>query len=396
MSVKLVQVTTVPVTLEYFQRGQIGYMKDKGFEVIAVSSPGEGLDRVAAREGIETFGIPMERGVAVRSDLRSMVDLFTLFRRIKPTIVHASTGKAGPLGILAATLAGVPVKVYGLRGLMVDRRAGFGQVKVKILEWLTCRCADRVLAVSRSIADYMVGAGLCPVEKITVPANGSSNGVDAVNRFNRAKMEPASAKSFRSKYGLPADAPVIGFVGRLVAGKGISELALAWAEIRRIHENVVLFLAGSCENQDPVPESVLNALRTDERVIMADSIDNDEMPLFYGNVDLVVLPTYSEGLPNVVLEAGAMELPVVATTVTGCLDAVLNGITGILVPPRDAESLTRAIDRYLKDPELRSLHGKAARVYVMERFAPERVWEALHREYCGLLREKGLKVPLLK
>jgi glycosyltransferase involved in cell wall biosynthesis len=392
MSVKLVQVTTVPVTIEYFLRGQIGYMKEKGFEVIAVSSPGDALDRVAARERIEVVAIPMERGVSVRSDLRALVALFRLFRRIEPAIVHASTGKAGPLGIVAAFLAGVPVKVYGLRGLMVDRRAGFAQLKVKILEWVTCLCADRVLAVSRSIADYMIREGLCPAGKIEVPADGSSNGVDAINRFNPGKINPARAGSFRTKYGIPPNGLLIGFVGRLVAGKGIAELAQAWAEISKEHENVSLFVAGSPESQDPVPESVLHALRQDKRVIMADSVSNEEMPLFYSNVDLVVLPTYSEGLPNVLLEAGAMEVPVVATNVTGCLDAVLDGVTGILVPPRDAESLARAIERYLEDSELRALHGRAARARVMERFPPERIWEALHGEYCKLLAEKGVKV----
>ncbi len=392
MSVKLVQVTTVPMTIEYFLRGQIGYMKEKGFEVIAVSSPGEALDRVAAREGIEVVAIPMERGVSVRSDLKALVDLFRLFRRIRPGIVHASTGKAGPLGIVAAFLARVPIKVYGLRGLMVDRRAGFAQLKVKILEWVTCLCADRVLAVSRSIADYMIREGLCPAGKIAVPADGSSNGVDAINRFNPRKINSAQAQAFRAKYGIPRKGLLIGFVGRLVAGKGIAELAQAWAEVRKKHQDVILFLAGSPESQDPVPESVLRALGTDKRVIMAASVSNDEMPHFYSSVDLVVLPTYSEGLPNVLLEAGAMEVPVVATTVTGCLDAVLDGVTGILVPPRDAATLARAIERYLKDPELRALHGRAARIRVMEQFSPERIWEALHDEYRKLLAEKGLKI----
>lgn len=392
MSVKLVQVTTVPMTIEYFLRGQIGYMKERGFEVIAVSSPGEALDRVAAREGIEVVAIPMERGVSVRSDLKALVDLFRLFRRIRPAIVHASTGKAGPLGIMAAVLARVPVKVYGLRGLMVDRRAGLAQLKVKILEWVTCLCADRVIAVSRSIADYMIREGLCSAGKIEIPADGSSNGVDAVNRFNPRKVTPALAGSFREKCGIPRDGLVIGFVGRLVAGKGISELAQAWAAIRKKHQDVILFLAGSPESQDPVPDSVLHALRTDKRVIMADSVSNEEMPLFYSNVDLVVLPTYSEGLPNVLLEAGAMEVPAVATTVTGCLDAVQDGITGILVPPRDAGSLAAAVESYLNDPELRALHGKAARTRVMEKFPPERIWEALHEEYRKLLVEKGVKV----
>ncbi len=391
--VRLVHVVTVPMTLEFLLRGQIGYMKDRGMEVIAVSSPGPGLDRVAARDAIPVYPIPMARGMSPLSDFVALMRLFRLFSSIRPTIVNASTGKAGPLAIFAARLARVPITVYSLRGLMVDRRDGPAKQILRIIERTSCRLADRVLAVSDSVRDFMVGEGLCPREKLVVPAKGSSNGVDASQRFNPARVDPAAAARFRSSHGIPDDRPVIGFVGRVVAGKGVAELAQAWKSLRNRYENAHLFIAGPVELQDPVPNEVLTGLRNDARLTMTEFVPNDEMPLLYAISDVVVLPSYSEGFPNVPLEAAAMSVPVVATTVTGCEDAVVDGVTGTLVPPRDAEALARAIGTYLDHPALGAQHGRAGRERALRDYLPEHVWESVYREYEYLLSERGLRLP---
>lgn len=394
MPVRLVHVTTVPMTLELFLRGQIGHLKQNGFEVIAVSSPGAALERVAARDGIEVHAVPMTRGMNPAADFLTTLRLWRLFVRLRPHIVHSSTGKAGPLAMLAAVLARVPIKVYSLRGIMIDRRMGAAKRILRAMESITCRCADRVLAVSRSVADFVVSEGLCPSCAIAVPAAGSSNGVDAAGRFNPATVSPDAVQRLRVRWGIPRDTVVIGFVGRLVAGKGIVELAAAWDKIRRRYHNAVLVTAGPVEHQDAVPEHIIEALRNDRRVVAVDYLDNDRMPLFYSMTDLVVLPTYSEGFPNVLLEAAAMALPVVATRVTGCVDAVEDHVTGVLVPSRDADALEAAIARYLEDPELRRRHGDAARERVLRSFRPEPVWDAVLAEYCALLDSKGLPRPV--
>jgi len=258
------------------------------------------------------------------------------------------------------------------------------------MEWLTCRCAHRVVAVSRSLADLVICEQLCQPEKIVVFAQGSSNGVDAKGRFNPQHLSDSARSNFRAALRIPEEATVIGFVGRLVAGKGIAELARAWQGIRAAHESAYLLIAGSAEEHDPVDRAVLEGLRGDERVIMVDSVPHTQMPALYGASDLIALPTYSEGLPNVALEAAAMAKPVVTTRVTGCVDVVKDGVTGTLVPARDSQALEEAIAGYLDDPSLRKRHGMAGRELVLARFAPEPIWEALRLEYFRLLSEKGL------
>ncbi len=177
--------------------------------------------------------------------------------------------------------------------------------------------------------------------------------------------------------------------------KGVVELASAWERIRSLCHNSRLLMIGPAELHNPVPSATLEELAGDDRVIMLDFVPNDEMPNYYGIMDIVVLPSYREGFPYVVLEASAMGLPVVAARVTGCVDAVADGVTGTLVRPRDAETLARAIRSYIEDPMLRSRHGQAGRELVLANFKPEPIWDALYEEYSLLMSRKGLSFPSL-
>jgi len=385
METRIIHVTTVPMTLEFFFKGQIQYMIQRGFHVEAVSSPGEELTRVAQRDGIPVHAIAMSRIISPLGDLAALFRLWSLFRRTKPQIVHASTGKAGPLGILAATIARVPVTVYTLRGVMMDRGSGPIRTLFRMMERMTCRLANRVLAVSDSVATLMVTEGICPPEKIKVLANGSSNGVDAQVRFNPDNILPDERIRLKDHLGIPQNGCVIGYVGRIVTGKGINEMVAAWQRIRALRPNAYLLVVGPVEPQDPVPHHVLETLAADSRVVMIDYVRNEEMPYYYDLMDVVAFPTYSEGFPNVPLEAAAMRVPVVATRVTGCVDAVADGETGTLVPPRDDRALEGALLRYLSAQDLCRTHGAAARERVLRGFRPELVWEALHKEYADLL-----------
>jgi glycosyltransferase involved in cell wall biosynthesis len=246
-------------------------------------------------------------------------------------------------------------------------------------ERVSCALAHRVICVSNSIREVALEEGLCDPRKITVLLGGSGNGVDAAGRFDPAALAEGARQRARERLGIPPTALVIGFVGRVVRDKGVVELAAAWTALRDEHPELHLLLVGPFEAQDPLPASVERVLRADARVHLA-GMDWNTPPL-YAAMDVVALPTYREGFPNVPLEAAAMRLPVVATRIPGCVDAVRDGVTGTLVAARDPGALANALRAYLRDPELRDRHGRAGRDRVLREFRSEAIWEAIHQEY---------------
>jgi glycosyltransferase involved in cell wall biosynthesis len=314
--------------------------------------------------------------------------MWNLLRRIRPHIVHAHTPKGGLLGMVSAWLARVPVRIYHMRGLPFVTATGWRRKLLMWCERISCGLAHRVLCVSSSVRQLAVDSHLCPPGKIVVLARGSGNGVDAVQRFNGSNIPPSLREETRRRFNIPPEALVLGFIGRIVRDKGIIELAGAWKELRHDFPALHLLLVGPHEMQDPIPSEIERTLRNDPRVHFLG--EQGDMPSLYAVIDVLALPTYREGFPNVLLEAAGMMVPIVTTQVPGCTDAVQDGVTGTLVPPYDAASLARAVKMYLHDGELRRRHGAAARDWVLREFRPEGIWQAVHQEYVGCLAENGV------
>jgi glycosyltransferase involved in cell wall biosynthesis len=388
--IRLVHITTVPTSLNFF-RGQVGYMKLRGIEVHAVSSSGAELETFGEREGVVVHAVGMPRRISPLRDLVALLRMFSVLRKIRPHLVHAHTPKGGLLGILGAWLARVPVRFYHIHGMPFMSAAGLKQWILRWTEKVSCRFAHRVLCVSRSVRDVAVAERICPPQKIGVLLSGSINGVDASGHFTPEALGNGTRQQVRDNHGIPCDALVIGFVGRVVRDKGVVELVEAWQVLREEFPSLHLLIVGRCEPQDPVPLDTVRVLESDARIHLSGEVH--DMPPFYAAMDIVALPSYREGLPVVPLEAAAMGLPVVATRIPGCVDAVVGGETGTLVPPRDAGALAEASRNYLENPELRQRHGSAGRERVLRDFRPEAMWEAMYKEYARLLREKGISVP---
>jgi glycosyltransferase involved in cell wall biosynthesis len=263
-------------------------------------------------------------------------------------------------------------------------------LKRRLLRWAertACRLAHRVICISPSLREVLIGERLCPPGRITVLEHGSIDGVEAEGRFDPAGVSMQWAERVRARYEIPPGALVIGFVGRIVRDKGLSELARAWRVLREEWPSLHLLLAGPFESEDPIPADVEEVLRGDPRIHVAGMVH--DMPGLYRALDLLVLPTYREGFGTVLLEAAAMGLPVVATRIPGCVDAVRDGETGLLVPVREAGALAAAIRTYLGDPELRRRHGASGRRRARRDFEPRRLREALFQEYVRLLGRRG-------
>lgn len=372
---RLVHITTVPQSLGFIA-GQVDWMKARGIDVHIISSPGELLEKFGKDHGVPVYGVAMPRAITPVKDIDAVLRLARVIRRIRPDMVHAHTPKGGLLGMMAAKLARVPYSIYHMRGLLTLTATGRRKKLLSAAETLSCELADLVICQSFSLRDEAILQGLVTPEKSTVLVQGS-NGIN-VERFSPTRFDRALE---RQKLGIPEGATVASFVGRLVQDKGIRELADAWGRIEGdpAFSNAHLLIVGSYEERDPVPPETRQKLEKCVRIHRVEWV-NDTAPL-YAASDILVLPTYREGFPNVPLEAAAMGLPVLATRVVGCVDAVQDGVTGVLVPAGDSTALEAALRRYLTDAELRHQHGDAGQRRVVESFRPEVIWEALHRIY---------------
>ncbi|MBA2662011.1 MAG: glycosyltransferase family 4 protein [Bradymonadaceae bacterium] len=377
---KLVHITTVAESF-IFLRGQIAFMKEQGYEIHAISSPSSLLDEFAEREGVKVYPVEMARKITPLKDLQALYKIQSILHQIKPDIVHAHTPKGGLLGMLAATMARAPQRIYHMRGLPMMTAQSRKRRLLSFTEQISCTAAHQVICVGPSLREVAIAERLCAGTKITVLGAGSGNGVDAAGLFNPARLAPDARNARRAELGIGPDALVIGFVGRIVRDKGVFELVEAWKSLREGYPDLHLVVVGPFEAQDPVPAATEAVLRGDEKIhLVGYTKDTASM---YATMDLVVLPTYREGFPNVPLEAAAMELPVVATRIPGCVDAVEDGVTGTLVDARDTRALRSAIARYLDEPELRASHGLAGRTRVLRDFIQARIWSDLAKIYGG-------------
>ncbi len=385
--VRLVHITTLPQTAASFLQGQLGWLRQHGMDITIISSPGAQLSAFAEQEGIHWQAVPLQRAISPGRDLAAVRCLAKHLSRIRPHIVHAHTPKAGLVGMLAATWCQVPVRIYHLHGLRFETSQGTRRGILHFAERTTCRLAHRVLCVSNSLRERGLEENLFGSDKCRVLAHGSINGLD-VDRFVCGLDRAGLRRAVRQRFGIPTEAPCLGFVGRLVRDKGVVDLHAAWRRLRAEFPALHLLLVGPFETQDPVPPEVRVDFQQDPRVHLT-GLDWEPRP-YYAAMDVFTLPSHREGLGNVLLEASAMELPVVGCHVTGCVDAVAPDETGRLVPPKDPAALAAAIAQYLQDPQLARAHGQAGRDWVRGRFAPPQIWQAGLEEYGALLRGKGI------
>lgn len=382
--IKLVHILTVPLSLRFLE-GQVAYFRENGYEIAVITSPGSLLDEFAEQQNVEAYAVEMPRRITPFNDLIAVWQLWRVLRNLKPDVVHSHTPKGGLLGTIAAWLARVPSRIYHARGLPFEAATGNKRQLLKLTEKISCTLAHRVFCNSRSNLDVIIQEGLCHPDKITILHNGSSNGVDATNLFKPFDTDDVR-RDIRTQLDLPLDSVVIGFVGRLVHDKGVDELIQAWQTLHDQYPDIRLLFVGPFEDQDAVLPETKHVIQNGDRIHFADFVNSkNDMPPLYAAMDILVLPSHREGLPNVILEAGGMSLPVVSTLASGCKDAVVDGETGILVPIDNPDALARAIQQYLDNPDLRRQHGQAGRERVLRDFRSEDIWQAQLNEYNQLV-----------
>ncbi len=359
--------------------GRLRALGEAGFRVTLVSSPGELLEKTAANEGARAIALKMERGIAPLADLLSLIRLWRLLLELRPEMTEFSTPKAGLLGGLAARFAGVPARVYMLRGLKLNTARGLKRLLLLAAERVSAQCAQVVLCNSHSLRGEALALRIAPPAKLKLLGGGSSNGVN-VKRFSPGKSE------VRAKLGLRRETPVIGFVGRLTRDKGLPELIEAFELILKSQPETHLLLVGWYDASEDALSPALQGRIEHHKRIHCTGYVADTAP-YYRAMDLLVLPTWREGFPNVVLEAAATGLPVVTTECTGSRDSVVPEVTGLLIPPGYPEAIAEAVIKLLHDPARRRRMGMAARVWVGEHYSDARVLALTADFYRNLLKE---------
>ncbi len=386
---KLLRITTVPVSLKTLLKGQHRFMLANGFEVVGVSSAGSELEEVSADEGVCTVAVEMTRTISPLKDLKSLWHLYRMFRKEEPAIVHTHTPKAGTVGMLAAWLARVPIRLHTVAGLPLLEATGGKRKLLDIVEKITYACATRVYPNSLGLLDIILDHGYARAEKLHVIGQGSSNGIDT-GYFDPTLFSDSERADLRRSLGISPDDFVFVFVGRLVRDKGINELIRAFQQTDYSHLSPKLLLVGPFERElDPVLPDTEVAIEQNPYIIHV-GYQPDVRP-YLAIADCLAFPSYREGFPNVVMQAGAMGLPAIVTDINGCNEIVQEGVNGTIIHPKNVEALRQAMERMMDDREYYERLKENARPMITSRYEQQVVWNALLEEYRRLLKEKGIK-----
>ena len=353
---KIIRAVTVPQSLGFCREVMIK-MRRMGYDMVAVTSPGPELDELRDVDGFHCVAVPMERHISIVRDLKSLIKMIRVFRKEKPQVVHSMTPKAGMICMVAAWLTHVPVRIHTFTGLVWPTATGMKRKLLMMTDWLTCACATHVIPEGQGVLNDLKNGGITK-KPMRVLGYGNVMGVD---------MERFSPDRFSVK----KDAGVFTFVfvGRIVGDKGINELVEAFVRLHDVHKNTRLVLVGNYEhNLDPVSDITRELIDTNKGIEACGPKYGDDLLQMYVNADCFVMPSYREGFPNTVLEAGAMGLPSIVTDINGSREIIENEKNGLIVPSKNADALYAAMERMLTCVDAREMMRRNARVMIQSRF----------------------------
>ena len=372
---KIIRTVTVPQSIGFFEEVMMR-MKEDGYETVVVTSPGKELAAFKECHPEEkTFEVPMERHISLTKDMKSLWLMMKVMRKEKPYMVHSMTPKAGLITMLAAWLTGVPVRIHTFTGLVWPTAVGFKRKILMAADWITCACATHIIPEGQGVLDDLKNHKVCR-KPMKVLGYGNVRGVD-MERFNPARF--ANVKKDESVFRFV-------FVGRIVGDKGINELVEAFVRLNKEHPNTQLALVGKYEaNLDPVKPETLKAIEENPCIDACGPRYGDDLLVEYMKSDCFVMPSYREGFPNTVMEAGAMGLPSIVTDINGSREIIIHSENGLIVPSKDADVLYVAMRQMVEDASAREKMAANARPLIDSRFEKGFVQGCLIRFYEEIL-----------
>ncbi len=377
---KIVRTATVPESLFGLLNGQLRFLSEH-YEVVAISSQGHFLKETSEREGVPVIAVNMERGISPFKDFVSLVNLFKVLNKEKPTIVHSITPKAGLLSMLAAKMAGVPIRVHTFTGLIFPSKRGLLRELLILMDRLLCWAATDIFPEGKGVKNDLVKFNITK-KPLKIIANGNVNGID-LTYFNLATQSKIELQNLKQQLHIREEDFVYIFVGRLVADKGINELIEAFKTLNSNGDSKLL-LVGNYESElDPLEAKTLEEIASNPSIVSV-GFQRDVRP-YFAISDALVFPSYREGFPNVVIQAGALELPSIVTDINGCNEIIVHKKNGLIIPPKDIKSLIAAMRDIKKDRNQYNLMKLNARNMIESRYQQSVVWEALLIEYKKLI-----------
>lgn len=374
--IKILRITTVPMSFNLLLKGQMNFMNKNGFEVFAASSEGVEIDEIKTDEGVEHIIIPFTRVLSPLMDLVCLWKTIMLIKKIKPHIVHSHTPKAGLISMLAAWIMRVPYRLHTVAGMPLMETKGILRAILVRTERITYACANKIYPNSNSLYLWILKSLNPKASKIKIIGSGSSNGIN-LQHFKNTERIQTEARALRLSIGIHPDDIVFIFIGRLVRDKGITELIHAFNKIKS--ENTHLLLIGEFEDQrEPLTLKIKNLIRRDKQ-IHALGFKKDIRP-FLAASDIFVFPSYREGFPNVVLQACSFNLPCIVTDINGCNEIIEHNRNGLIVEPKDSNELAKAMKLLLNDGSLKEVLAAEARKSVLT-YDQQYYWKELLKEY---------------
>lgn len=375
---KLVRITTIPDSLKVLLKGQLKFM-NQHYDVIGVSGNGDAMEYLRQNEGIRTEIVEMTRRISPLKDLVATYKFYRLLKIEKPHIVHSHTPKAGIVGMLAAFLAGVPNRFHTVAGMPLLESTGFKRALLNFVEKLTYYFATKVFPNSKGLYDIILEEGFTKANKLQLIGKGSSNGID-ISHFNKENISKKEQDQLKKELGITPNDFVFVFVGRMVTDKGINELALAYDKLSKICNNTKLLLVGWRENDlDPLLPETEMILNSNPNIIEA-GFQADVRP-YFAISNILVFPTYREGFPNVVLQAGAMQLPSIVTNINGCNEIIQHSKNGLIIPVKNVDAILESMTWCLNQHDHLKEMSNNSRDLIAENYQHTYIWEELLKMY---------------
>ncbi|MCL1675665.1 glycosyltransferase family 4 protein [Elizabethkingia meningoseptica] len=374
-NVKFFIITTVSDSLPFF-KGQLNVLK-KYFSMSLISNPGVHLEEMSKEYNVSAFPIKMEREISPWKDLKSLFSLYKLFQKEKPMVVHGNTPKASLLSMIAARLAGVPVRIYYVHGLRYESVVGKKKKLLMLMEKVSCYFATNIIAVSKGTQEQLKSDNITSKE-IELIWNGSINGIDTAyfdpDKVNKAEIERITEKDF-----------VFGFVGRIVKDKGIEELVCAFLELLKDNKNIKLLILGDFEENVNLSPEIVDKIHNHPNIVYVGR-QQDVRP-FFKIMDVFVLPSYREGFGMVLIEAGAMKIPSIVTNISGCNEVIINNKTGFLIENKNKKDLYSKMKYIIDNQDMINEIGENARISVEERYIQNKLWDITKETYLKILNK---------